>query len=146
MAVDRDRAVALLNHILEAELAGVVRYTHYAFMVYGHGRIPIVHWLEKQAEESIVHARRAGEMITHLGGHPSLGIGPLLESHRHDIDAILRESLDHEKKTLAAYYELLDLSRDGSVLLEEYARELIVAEEMHADAVEKMLRNSGRPD
>ena len=43
--LDTGAAVALLNQIMEAELAGVVRYTHYALMVFGHNRIPIVSWL-----------------------------------------------------------------------------------------------------
>lgn len=39
---DKDAALRALNRILELELAGVVRYTHYALMVYGYNRIPIV--------------------------------------------------------------------------------------------------------
>ncbi|MCP1373676.1 ferritin-like domain-containing protein [Dyella lutea] len=140
---DKERAIALLNRILELELAGVVRYTHYALMIYGYNRIPIVSWLSGQADESLLHARRAGELITQFGGHPSLGIGPLLETHQHDIGPILRESLEHEKLALAAYYELLELVAGKSVLLEEYARELIAAEELHAGEVNKMLRKPG---
>lgn len=142
-AQDKERAIALLNRILELELAGVVRYTHYALMIYGYNRIPIVSWLSDQADESLLHARRAGELITQLGGHPSLGIGPLLETHQHDIGPILRESLEHEKLALAAYYELLELVTGKSVLLEEYARELIASEELHAGEVNKMLRKPG---
>lgn len=142
-AQDKERAIALLNRILELELAGVVRYTHYALMIYGYNRIPIVSWLSGQADESLQHARRAGELITQFGGHPSLGIGPLLETHQHDIGPILRESLEHEKLALVAYYELLELATGRSVLLEEYARELIAAEELHAGEVNKMLRKPG---
>ena len=65
--LDKSRAVELLNRILEAELAGVVRYTHYSFLVFGHNRIPIVSWLREQAAESLTHAQQAGEMITLLG-------------------------------------------------------------------------------
>ena len=54
-------------------------------MVFGYNRIPIVSWLRSQASESLAHADKAGELITHLGGHPSLSIGPLLETHNHDI-------------------------------------------------------------
>ena len=78
--LNRDRVVELLNRILEAELAGVVRYTHYSFLVYGYNRIPIVSWLREQASESLLHAQQAGEMITHLGAYPSLTIGPLLDT------------------------------------------------------------------
>ena len=78
-ALDTDKVVNLLNQILETELAGVVRYTHYSFMVYGYGRIPIVSWMRSQANESLTHAQEAGELITQLGYHPSLGIGTLLD-------------------------------------------------------------------
>ncbi len=136
-------AIAALNHILELELAGVVKYTHYALMVYGYNRIPIVSWLQGNADESLAHARRAGELVTLLGGHPSLKIGALLETERHDIGDILRESLAHEQTALAAYYALLHLAEGHSVLLEEYARELIASEELHLDEVNKMLRRPG---
>jgi bacterioferritin len=140
---DEVAVVACLNKIIEIELAGVVRYTHYALMVYGYNRIPIVSWLQQQADESLIHAREAGEMVTHLGGHPSLAIGPLLETHQHDIGNILRESLEHERGALATYKELLNLVENKSVLLEEYARRLISAEEMHQGEVDKMLRQPG---
>jgi len=136
-------AIDVLNRILELELAGVVRYTHYALMVFGYNRIPIVSWLKSNGDESLMHAHKAGEFVTMLGGHPSLKIGPLLETHQHDIGDILRESLEQESSTLAAYYELLKLTEGKSVALEEYAREMILLEEMHLDEVNKMLRKPG---
>ena len=141
--MDNKKIEQALNKILELELAGVVRYTHYALMVYGYNRIPIVSWLRGQATESLDHANKAGELITHLGGHPSLSIGPLLETHNHDIGDILRESLDHENQALNAYKELLKLVGDESVILEEYAREMIYQEELHLGEVDKMLRKPG---
>jgi bacterioferritin len=144
---DKQKAIELLNRIMELELAGVVRYTHYSLMVYGYGRIPIVSWMRGNATEGLDHAHRAGEMVTLLGGHPSLQIGPLLESHKHDMRHILAESLEHEQAALSAYYELMKLAEGGnSVLLEEYARGLIVEEEMHLDEVNKMLRQPGRTE
>ncbi len=135
-----------LNNIMELELAGVVRYTHYALMVYGYNGIPIVDWLQKQAEEGLVHARQAGELVTWLGGHPSLGIGSLLETHSHDIGDIMRESLAHEVEALKAYYDLLALVKDQDIRLEEYARTMIAAEVAHQDEVNKMLRKPGQTD
>jgi bacterioferritin len=141
--IDKNAVVSILNKILETELAGVVRYTHYAFMICGYGRIPIVGWMRDQATESLTHANQAGELITHLGSHPSLGIGPLLETHRHDVGDILRESLDHEQLSLAAYMQLLELVNGRNVLLEEYARRMIAQEEMHIGEVRKMLSKPG---
>ena len=140
---DKKSAVVLLNRILEGELAGVVRYTHYSLMVYGYNRIPIVSWMEGNATEGLAHARKAGELVTLLGGHPSLQIGQLLETAKHDIGDILRESLEQEQTLLALYYEVLKAAEGKSVLLEEYAREMIVLEEMHLDEVDKMLRKPG---
>jgi bacterioferritin len=137
---DKKAILNILNRILETELAGVVRYMHYSLMIYGHNRIPIVAWLRSQATESMTHAQEAGELITHFGGHPSLGIGPLLESHKHNVNDILKESLEHERGGVALYYELLKLAEGKSVLLEEFARKMIAAEEMHVGDVEKMLR------
>jgi bacterioferritin len=143
-AIDRNTVVSILNRILELELAGVVHYTHYALMVFGYNRIPIVSWLNTQADESLIHARQAGELITSLGVHPSLGIGQLLETHQHDIGNILRASLAHENAALKAYCELLDCVRDNDVRLEEYARTLIAQELAHQDEVDKMLREPGQ--
>lgn len=140
---DNQKIINALNTILEFELAGVVRYTHYGLMVYGYSRIPIVGWIREQATESLAHANQAGELITNLGGHPSLSIGPLLETHNHDIGNILRESLEHERNSLDCYKDLLQLVEGQSVMLEEYAREMIYTEELHLGEVDKMLRNPG---
>ena len=141
--LDKRQVVDLLNRILEQELAGVVRYTHYSFLVFGFSRIPIVSWLRDQANESLLHAQQAGEMITLLGAYPSLGIGPLLDSHQHDIGAVMRDSLETEGRALALYKELLGIVEGRSVMLEEYARQMIYAEELHAGEVDKMLRKPG---
>ncbi len=141
--IDTEAVIGSLNKILETELAGVVRYTHYSFMVFGYGRIPIVSWMRGQATESLNHATEAGELVTHLGGHPSLGIGPLLETHRHDIGDILKESLEHEQLALSEYRNLLSLVNGKHVMLEEYARRMISLEEMHLGEVRKMLRKPG---
>lgn len=140
---EKSKATEALNQILELEMAGAVRYSHYSLMVYGYNRIPIVAWLREQARESMDHAQRAGELVTALGGHPSLAIGPLLETHKHDVGDILRESLAHEREGLEAYRRLLSIAAGKSVLIEEYTRELIAKEEMHVAEVDKMLRRPG---
>lgn len=135
--------VTTLNKILEAELAGVVRYTHYSFMIFGYNRIPIVSWLREQAAESMTHAQQAGEMITALGEHPSLSIGPLLETHKHDIGDILHEALENERTGLQLYRDLLALVEGKIDWIEEYARQMIYQETQHSFDVDKMLRKPG---
>ena len=141
--IDEEQVVSVLNRLLEVELAGVVRYTHYSFLVFGFSRIPIVSWLREQANESLLHAQQVGEWITTLGAYPSLGIGPLLDSHKHDMSAILQESLAAEGVALGLYRQLLGIVEGRSVALEEFARQMILAEEVHAAEVDKMLRKPG---
>lgn len=138
--MNKDSVIATLNTILECELAGVVRYTHYSLMVFGHTRIPIISWLREQASESLTHAYQAGEHITTLEGHPSLKIAPLLETHQHSITDILKESLAHEQEQLGNYRNLLKQVEGHSITLEEYARTMIVDEEAHVAEVQKMIR------
>ena len=138
--MDNDVILETLNKILEHELAGVVRYTHYSLMVVGHNRIPIIGWLQSQSTESLAHAQEVGEHITTLGGHPSLKIADLLETSKHSINDILIEAMEHEKIQLGLYYKLMEQTANKSVWLEEYARKLIVEEEAHISEISKMLK------
>ncbi len=141
---DRQPLIEKLNQIVEHELAGVVRYTHYSFMVFGFSRIPVVGWLRGAANETLLHATEAGEMVTLLGGHPSLGIGSLLETHSHDLGQILREAMDFEIQGVKLYRELLTLAEAAkSITLEEFARTKIAEEALHIGDIDKMLRRPG---
>ncbi|WP_395156364.1 ferritin-like domain-containing protein [Ilumatobacter sp.] len=131
----------VLNEIMLAELAGVVRYTHYSLVITGPNRLPLVAFMQEQADESLVHARQAGEILTGLGGHPTQGIGEIEESHDHTIENILRESIGHERRALDLYRNLLALAEGDSIYLEEYARTQIGAEELHVIEMNKLLRD-----
>ncbi|PLZ95806.1 bacterioferritin [Fischerella thermalis CCMEE 5268] len=139
--LDQKKTIDLLNTIMEFELAGVVRYTHYSLMVTGPNRIPIVTFFKAQASESLLHAQQVGEILTGLDGHPSLKIAPIEESYKHSVKHILEESLAHEKKALDLYKKLLDTVSDASIYLEEFARTMIGQEEMHNLELKKMLRD-----
>jgi bacterioferritin len=141
--LDMEKATALLNELMEAELAGVVRYTHYSLMVTGPHRIPIVAFMKGQAQESLLHAQEVGEILTGLEGHPTLRITPIEESHQHSLKDILSESLEHEHRALNLYKKLLDVVEGASVYLEEFVRTKIGTEEMHTLELKKMLRDYG---
>lgn len=135
--------LSVLNRIMEVELAGVVRYTHFSLMIYGNNRLPMVEKIKGNTQENIFHAHKAWEFVSLLGNQISLSIGKLLETQKHDIADILRVSLDHEKAAVKDYYELLKLSEGGaSVLLEEYAKEMIASEELHLDEMNELLGHS----
>ena len=137
--MNKKKVLKSLNNILELELAGVVKYPHYAFMVQGPYRLSVVEWLSAQAQESMMHAEAVGEHITSLGEHPTLKISDLLETHRHSTEDILNECLEHEREAIKAYYVLLKNVESGSIMLEEFARSQIAAEEMHEAELKKML-------
>ncbi|MBW4649851.1 MAG: bacterioferritin [Kastovskya adunca ATA6-11-RM4] len=139
--LDLKKTVDLLNSIMEFELAGVVRYTHYSLMVTGPNRIPIVDFFKAQAAESLIHAQQAGEILTGLEGHPSQRIAPIEETYKHSVRDILEESLNHEKTALQMYKQLLTVVEDASIYLEEFARTQIGQEEMHNLEIKKMLRD-----
>ena len=140
-ALDTEATVNTLNKIMQYELAGVVRYTHYALMVRGPFRAPIVQFMQAQAAESLQHAQQAGEILTGLGGHPDQGIAPIEETHQHAIIALFHESLNHEQAALDLYKKLLGIVADASIYLEEYARGMIGQEELHTMELKKMLRD-----
>lgn len=140
-ALNIKKTCKLLTQIMEFELAGVVRYTHYSLMVAGPNRIPIVGFMKQQAAESLLHAQQAGEILTGLGGHPSLRIAPIEESYQHSMHDILRESHNHESAALELYQALLDAVENRSVYIEEFARTQIGQEELHGLELRKMLRD-----
>tara|TARA_B100000927_G_scaffold98838_1_gene79955 strand:- start:602 stop:1027 length:426 start_codon:yes stop_codon:yes gene_type:complete len=131
----------ILNSIMEFELAGVVRYTHSSLMVTGPYRMPIVEFLKEQANESLLHAQQAGELLTGLDGHPSQKIAKIIETNDHSIEGILHESLMHEQHALKLYKDLLSIVEGKSVYLEEYTRNLIGQEEQHQLELKKMLKD-----
>lgn len=139
--LDKEKTIDLLNTIMELELSGVVRYTHYSLMVTGPNRIPIVQFFKNQATESLLHAQQAGEILTGLEGHPSQKISTIEESFQHSVKDLLQESLNHERKALETYKDLLDMVEDASIYLEEYARSMIGQEELHNIEIKKMLRD-----
>lgn len=140
--VDRRLAEAL-ERLHSNELSGVVRYLHYAHMIFGANRIPIVAWLKEQATESMDHAWLIGEKMTALGLHPSMRVQPVPESGKHSVMDVLREALDFERQGLNDYQSLLELvlaSRPNDTALEDWVRGFVSVETSHLEDAEKMLR------
>lgn len=131
----------ILDDVMQHELAGVVRYTHYALMVTGPNRLPLVDFFKAQATESLTHAQAAGEILTGLEGHPTLRVAPIEETHEHSVFALLSESYTHELRALEQYRALLAEVEGKSIFLEEFARSMIGQEEGHTLELRKMLRD-----
>ena len=141
--IDTIKVCEVLNAVMECELSGVVRYTHSSMMVSGPHRVSIVDFLKEQANESLLHAQQAGEILTGLDGHPTQNIAKIKETNRHTIKDILEESLEHEIQAVELYKDLLSLVENKSVYLEEYARGMIGEEEQHSLELKKMLKDFG---
>jgi len=139
--INLKKTLSILNEIMKYELAGVVKYTHFALMVTGPNRIILDKFFKTQAEESLQHAQQAGELLTGLGGHPSQMIPSIKETNKHSVKDLLKESLLHEEKAILLYKDLLDCSEDKSLYIEEYSRNMIKTEEMHSIEIKKMLRD-----
>ena len=140
--MNKEKIIEKLSEIFTLELSGVIRYTHYSLMIFGYNRLPLIEFFKAQATESLDHANLAGEHITGLGGHPPLNLEDMQETFNHNIKDLLKETLEHEKKAIEMYYELLEVIDNKSVYLEEYARTMIGQEELHVLEVQKMLRDS----
>lgn len=140
-----EKAIRILDGIVQCELAGVVLYTHFSLMMTGPHRIPMMEFMRAQALESLTHAQEAGDVLTGLGGHPSLSVASIEETHEHSVYAMIAESHQHEKRALGLYKDLLAVVADESVYLEEYARGMIGQEELHTMELTKMMRDYGSP-
>jgi bacterioferritin len=139
--LNKKEVISILNKIMQYELAGVVRYTHYSLMVTGRDRLSLTAFFKEQATESLLHAQQAGELVTGLDGHPSLEISIIEESNQHGSIDLLRESATHEKNAVSLYKELVSAVDSKSIYLEEYGREMIKAEEIHSIEIQKMLKD-----
>ena len=138
-SMKNSKIIEHLNNILELEVSGVVRYLHYALMITGPNRIPIVKWFHDQANEGYAHASIIGEKITALGGHPSLKVSPVPETKTHKVLDILKESLQFEEKAILMYKALIKQIDPDDIALDELIREMIRTETEHIEEVNKML-------
>lgn len=139
MSAVHQEVMQCLNQAFQEEMAGIIRYLHYSFMIMGHNRIPIQKWFRDQAGESMGHAVLIGEKITSYGGHPTLNAAEIPETRSHQIDKILEECLEFERKALGDYQRLVKLAGED-IALEELARQMVREETDHINEVEKMLR------
>ncbi|MEM6753898.1 MAG: ferritin-like domain-containing protein [Cyanobacteria bacterium P01_C01_bin.38] len=138
MQFNRDKAINYLQQILEFELAGVVRYTTYSLMVNGESN-EIVDFLREQAEESLFHSRKVGEVLVSINGNPQPRITPITELESYSVRDILSASLAHEKQALGLYEELLDSLKGSNSDIEEFISNMIEEEGHHTQELAEMI-------
>lgn len=139
MQTNQDKAINLLQQILEFELAGVVRYTTYSLIVNGSNRDKIVDFLKEQAEESLYHSQKVGEALVSINGNPQPRIAPIAEIESYSVKDILSASLAHEKQALGLYEKLLDTLEGSNSDIEEFISNMIKEEGHHSQELAEMI-------
>jgi bacterioferritin len=71
-----------------------------------------------------------------------MSIASLPTTHHNTIDEILTEAVEREETGVQLYRDLLELIKDKSTVLEEYATRLIAVEAMHVSEMRLMLMRS----
>jgi bacterioferritin len=134
--VDADRAIELLNGLLQLEYTGLAQYTQHGFLVRGPERVVWAKWFQDEAEECLGHARLLGEKIVALGGVPT--VERLSVQQAATLEEMLALDLDLERRAVSGYQEALDaLSADTAlrVMMENQVFE----ETTHVEELERIL-------
>ena len=139
-----EKLIKALNQDLEKEMAGIVRYLHHSFIVFGPNRGPLVQMFRTQATESMTHAIQLGEKITALGGHPTVKVDQVFEPGHQTVEDMLAEDLKAEKQQLGLYTEQLREFGDDNLPMKLMLEQIIVSEQTHVDEMEKYLRTSNK--
>ena len=139
-----EKLIKALNQDLEKEMAGIVRYLHHSFIVFGPNRGPLVQMFRTQATESMTHAIQLGEKITALGGHPTVKVDQVFEPGHQTVEDMLAEDLKAEKQQLGLYTEQLREFGDENLPMKLMLEQIIVSEQTHVDEMEKYLRTSNK--
>jgi bacterioferritin len=139
MQFNRAKTINYLQQILEFELAGVVRYTTYSLMVNNTDKNEIVDFLREQAEESLFHSRKVGEVLVSINGNPQARITPIAELESYSVKDILSASLTHEKQALGLYEKLLDALKGSNSEIEEFISNMIEEEGHHTQELAEMI-------
>lgn len=144
MEKTNEKLIKALNYDLEKEMAGIVRYLHHSFIVFGPHRGPLVQMFRTQATESMNHAILLGEKITALGGHPTVKVDQVFEPGFQTVEDMIAEDLKAEKQQLELYTEQLREFGDFNLPMKLMLEQIIVSEQSHVEEMEKYLRTSNK--
>lgn len=138
------KLIQALNKDLEKEMAGIVRYLHHSFIVFGPNRGPLVQMFRQQATESMTHAIQLGEKITALGGHPTVSVAQVFEPGHQTVEDMIEEDLKAEKDQLKLYSDQLKEFGDDNLPMKLMLENIIVTEQTHVEEMEKYLRTTNK--
>jgi bacterioferritin len=148
-ALDRTRAIAVLNEALATELVCVLRYKYHYFMATGiHSQAAKAEFLEHAGEEQ-EHADQIAERIKQLGGKPEMNPATLAD-HSHSeykegntVAEMLKEDLIAERIAIESYRDMITFFGDRDTTTKRMLEAILAKEEEHADDLSDLLFAQG---
>ena len=128
----------VLNFLLEYEYKAMMQYLQNSYLVLGQRRETMKAWLQKMAQEEMMHAARVADKIVSLGGTPSLEIPPVKVAS--NVREIIKLALATEEGAADAYRKALPLiEKTGYIHLKLLAEEMVADSQGEAEEIRKML-------
>ena len=132
---DGDGLINRLNHALSLEYAATIQYLQQQCLVTGQERQQFAPFFAASSSESHTHAQNLGNKIVALGGAPT--IEPAIVREGKSLAEMLRYDLELEREALDAYVKAWE-SAQGNPPLVFWLEEIISAEQLHVDELEKL--------
>ncbi len=136
--MDKAAMIDKLNEILKWEYAGLVQYTQYSFLLQDTWRQVFYEEFRENGEEALGHAHKVGDKIVALGGVTTVERGDVKVTH--DLQEMLRNSLEMELRHVQLYTEAVALCTDREVGLRNLLEDICQQEQDGADHLAKILK------
>jgi bacterioferritin len=130
-----DELINRLNRALSLEYAATIQYLHQQCLVTGQERQQFAPFFAASSGESHLHAQNLGNKIVALGGSPTIEPAKVREGK--NLAEMLRYDLELEREALDAYVKAWK-SAHGNPPLVFWLEEIISAEQLHVDELEKL--------
>jgi len=130
-----DKLINQLNRALSLEYAAAIQYLQQQCLVTGKERQQFAPFFSASSNEAHLHAQNLGNKIVALGGAPT--IEPARVREGKNLVEMLRYDLEMEREALDAYVKAWE-SAHGNPPLVFWLEEIISAEQLHVDELEKL--------
>jgi bacterioferritin len=124
-----------LNRALSLEYAATIQYLQQQCLVTGKERQQFAPFFAASSSEAHMHAQNLGNKIVALGGAPTIEPAKVREGK--NLVEMLRYDLEMEREALDAYVKAWE-SAHGNPPLVFWLEEIISAEQLHVDELEKL--------
>jgi bacterioferritin len=144
-ALDKERAISVLNEALATEIVCVLRYMHHYFMATGvHGRA-VADEFKEHADDEREHADEIAERIQQLGGKPDFNPASLLQrsvahyAEGETLADMIREDLIAERTVIDVYQQMIEFFGEKDPTTRRLIEHIKAEEEEHASDLSDFL-------